>query len=248
MRMIWLAVVVAAFGCGLAAQRIKSVVHEPAASDVGPYIVTQLYVNPNYDPLQPNGEPQFLPVYGNGQGIYDELDSISGEMYALAATTTHDLIVLSNNATNAVNMIIDCDPTSVTYISVSSIRPKNNVAAAPEQDNPGFVTQTIYGCDGTSLNVPAGSTVAAWLVVTRWFDLLDTSPREYIVTFQYNDLTPVTGGLKTVEVPLIVPEVRGGQGGGCVVSGDRSLPMGVTLIAGGAAVALISRRKRLRRA
>ena len=137
MRNWFMIVALAAFATGLAAQvspglDIVTVVHEPSATDVGPNIASKTEPNPLYDPLQPNGEPQYLDVYGNGNGLSNELDSISTEFYALGGTTTHDLAVMQN--TTGAPITID-----TTTIVLAASRPAHDVALAPEQSSPVFL-------------------------------------------------------------------------------------------------------------
>lgn len=246
MRKVLLALVATAFCGALAAQSsiglsCRTVIHEPTAEDVGTYIQGLQIPNPDYDPNQPTGQPQFLPAYGNGKGISNELDSISREMYALGGTTTHDLIVLTNQS--GANLLIDGqnNPPRIT-----EIRPKKSPANAPEQVSPGHFSQIVIPYSNAVIDSPDGSNAQLCLVRTKWFAQLDTSPRDYIVTFEFDDISP--GGVTLVlEVPLTVPEVRGGQGGACVASGG-STPGGVVLLGAGAVFAIANRRKLLRKA
>lgn len=202
---------------------ITIVVHEPNANDVGPYIAGLQIPNPYYDPQQPNGEPQFNTAYGNGGGLADELDSVSPEFYALGGTTTHDLAVILN--TTGADIIMDS-----TTLAVASCRPKNDVPTAPEQSSPdGSAVSTIYPYDQVSVTIPDGSSVAVFLVSTKWRSQLDTSPRDYIWTFTFND---TIGTTFVVEGPLTVPKVGGTDPSGCVTS-ENGFPAGVWLIAGG---------------
>jgi hypothetical protein len=246
MRSWFLFVSMAAFSTALLAQvagptpglEIVTVVHEPSASDVGPYISGLQIPNPLYDPQQPNGEPQFLPAYGNGGGIADELDSISNEFYALGGTTTHDLAVLLN--TTGADITIDS-----TTITLAASRPKNDVPTAPEQSSPdGSAVSTIYAYDAVSVTVPDGSSVPVFLISTKWKQSLDTSPRDYVWTFTFSD----TGANPfVVEGDLEVPKVGGSNPTGCVSSED-GYPTGVWLVATGGLVAIILRRKLLKKA
>lgn len=239
----WFLLVAVAFSTTLAAQAtpgltIGTVVHEPNANDVGPYIAGLTIPNPFYDPLQPNGQPATFPVYGNGSGISNELDSISDEFYALARTTTHDLAVITN--TTGAPITVD-----TTSIQLAGSRPKNDVPTAPEQSSPdGAAPSTIYPYDPVSVTIPDGASVALFLIVTKWRESLDTSPREYIWTFTFND----TGGTPyTVEGDLLVPEVGGDTGsGGCATSND-GYPHVLWVLAGGIA-AITFRRKLLKKA
>lgn len=244
----WFLLVAVAFSTALAAQAtpglaITTVVHEPSAADVGPYI-SNLHIvgdgrclNPNWDPLQPNGEPQYLPAYGNGKGIHNELDSISDEFYALGGTTTHDLAVILN--TTGAPITVDC-----TSIQLAGERPRNDVPQAPEQSSPDGAKQTtIFGYDPVSVTIPDGAAVAVFLIRTKWQQSLDTSPREYIWTFTFND----TGGTPyTVEGDLLVPKVGGNSGSGCATGND-GYPHGLWVLAGGIA-AIATRRKLLKKA
>lgn len=250
MRSWFLFIAAAAFGTALLAQvtpglSIDIVIHEPTATDVGGYIAAQTVVNPNYDPLQPNGEPQFLPAYGSGKGIADELDSISGEFYALAGTTTHDLAILRNDTGAA----IDIDTASVVYggsgFALASSRPARDVSNAPEASSPdGTAVSVIYPYDPATINVPNGSSVAIFLIATKWRLSLDTSPRDYIWTFNFDDLGATT---YTVEGALTVPKVGGSNPTGCV-SSPNGFPHGIWLLASGGLVAIVTRQRRLKKA
>lgn len=238
----------AAFGTVLAAQptpglSIDTVVHEPSGSQVGPFIQMQTVPNPHYDPLQPNGEPQFLPAWGSGNGAGDELDRVSDEFYALGGTTTHDLAVLTNNTGS--DITIDCTANGGAGFQLLSSRPKNDPPSAPEQSSPdGGAPSLIYPFDGNSVTVPNGSAVAVFLIATKWRQSLDTSPREYIWTFQFVD----TGATSyEVEADLLVPEVGGSNPTGCATNDD-GLPTGLWLLAGGALAAYTTRRKLLKKA
>lgn len=232
----------ALFGTSLAAQvSITTVIHEPSASDAGPTLGAATVPNPDYNPLQPNGQPQFLPLIGNGSGISNELDSISDEFYALGGTTTHDLAIITNNT----GADITVDPTT---LQVAQIRPKVSPAGAPEQANPGLLSQNVYGFSNAPFTISNGASGVLLLLVTKWMYSLDTSPRDYIITFQFNN-TAAGGGPVTIDAPLTVPVVGGDSGsGGCTASSGGSLPRGMALLAGTAAVALVTRRRLFRRA
>ncbi len=244
----WFLLVAVAFSTALAAQAtpgldIVTVVHEPNATDVGPYIANVTVPNPFYDPLQPNGQPPTLNVYGNGNGIHDELDSISEEFYALGGTTTHELAVVLN--TTGAPITVDS-----TTIQLAGERPKFDVPQAPEQSSPDGSAgpppgmNRIYPYDPVSVTIPDGAAVALFLIITKWRDSLDTSPREYIWTFSFND----TGGTAfTVEGDLLVPRVGGKSGSGGCATGNDDYPHGLWVLAGGIA-AIVTRRKLLKKA
>lgn len=249
MRSWFLFITAAAFGTVLAAQptaglSIDTIVHEPSASQVGAHIAGIQTPNPNYDPLQPNGQPQFLNVYGNGKGYDNELDRVSDEFYAIGGTTTHDLAVLTNNTGS--DITIDC-----TYLAgvngqdtggfqLLSSRAKNDPPNAPEQGSPdGAAQHYIYPFDPVSVTVPNGSSVAVFLIRSVWRQSLDTSPREYIWTFEFQDLGATS---YTVEGDLLVPPVGGSNPTGCATSND-GLPSGLWVLAGGALAAYTTRRK-----
>jgi MYXO-CTERM domain-containing protein len=224
---------------------IVTIVHEPSASDVGPNISNIQVPNPHYDPLQPNGEPEFMTAYGNGKGLADELDSISNEFYALAGTTTHDLAIILN--TTGADIVVDS-----STIQLAASRPAEDVPNAPEQSSPdGTAVSTVLAYSATSLTnpgvsvtLPDGSAVALFLVNTKWRTTLDTSPRDYIWTFTFND----TGGAQfVVEGPLTVPKVGGSNPTGCA-SSETGYPTGVWLLATGGLVAIVTRRKLLKKA
>jgi hypothetical protein len=250
MRSWFLFIAAAAFGTALLAQvtpglSIDVIIHEPTATDVGGYISTQTVLNPNYDPLQPNGEPQYLPAYGNGNGISDELDSISNEFYALGGTTTHDLAILRNDS----GADIDIDTASAVYggagFALTASRPAHDVPDAPESTSPdGSATSLIYPYDAATINVPNGSSVAVFLIATKWRQSLDTSPREYIWTFNFDDLSATT---YTVEGRLKVPEVGGDVGNGGCISDPNGFPTGLWILATGGLVAIVTRQKKLKK-
>jgi hypothetical protein len=119
------------------------------------------------------------------------------------------------------------------------------VQAAPEQSSPdGSAVSTIFAYDAISVTVPDGSSVAIFVIATKWKQSLDTSPREYIWTFTFSD----TGANPfVVEGDLEVPKVGGSNPTGCVSSED-GYPSGVWLVATGGLVAIILRRKLLKKA
>ncbi|MEZ5992903.1 MAG: hypothetical protein R3E76_11175 [Planctomycetota bacterium] len=257
MRSWFLFVAAAAFGTALLAQvtpglTIDIVIHEPTAADVGGYIANlhlasdARTLNPNYDPLVSNGEPQYVPAYGNGGGISNELDSISGEFYALASTTTHDLAIM----TNTTGADIDIDTANAAFggagFALASSRPAIDVPNAPESASPDqTAVGTIFPYDPTTINVPNGSSVAIFLIRTKWRSSLDTSPRDYIWTFNFAD----TGGtVYTVEGKLQVPPVGGDSGSGGCVSDPDGFPHGLWLLATGGLAAVVTRQKVLKKA
>ncbi|MDH5640964.1 MAG: hypothetical protein OEY28_06690 [Nitrospira sp.] len=221
---------------------ITNIIHEPTADQVGTFISQQQIKNPDYNPVQPNGQPEFLPVYGSGKGGYDnELPSVSGEFYAIGSTTTHDLVVMKNNTGG--DIIIDGNETSTDFIKILEIRPKNDVEAKPEQSDPGLdpiqPPKAIYAYAAQVL-IPAGATAAVFLVVLKWDEQLDTSPRDYIITFSMFDIS--TQQTIIVEAPLTVPEVGGPKNNGCA-SGGNGLPTGLAFLSGVALAAIIRRRR-----
>jgi hypothetical protein len=224
---------------------IVTIVHEPSAGDVGPNISAIQVPNPKYSASNPNGQPEFLTAYGNGKGLADELDSISNEFYALAATTTHDLAIVLN--TTGADIVVDS-----STILLAASRPAKDVPTAPEQSSPdGTSVSTVLPYSATSLTnpgisvtLPDGNAVALFLINTKWRSSLDTSPRDYIWTFTFSD----TGGNQfVVEAPLEVPKVGGSTGAGCV-SGENGYPTGVWLVVTGGLVAIVTRRKLLKKA
>jgi hypothetical protein len=252
MRSWFLFVSLAIFSTALLAQlagptpglKIVTIVHEPSAGDVGPYIAG-LHIagdvrtkNPNFDPLQPNGEAEFLPAYGNGKGYADELDSISDEFYAIGSTTTHELAVLLN--TTGADITIDS-----TTITLASERPANDPEQAPEQSSPdGAASKEVFWFDPVSVTIPDGSSMPILMVRTKWGSSLDTSPRDYIWTFTFAD----TGANQfVVEAPITVPKVGGSNPSGCV-SSENGYPTSVWLVAVGGLVAIVVRRKLLTKA
>ncbi|MBX3474319.1 MAG: hypothetical protein KF754_08045 [Planctomycetes bacterium] len=232
----------ALFAGSLAAQAtITTVIHEPSAADAGPTLGAATVVNPDYNPLQPNGQPQFLPLIGNGSGISNELDSISDEFYALGGTTTHDLAIMTNNT----GADITVDPTTLV---VAQIRPKVSPPGAPEQANPGLLVQNVYGFSNAQFTIANGASGVLLLLVTKWMGSLDTSPRDYIITFQFNNTAP-GGGPITIDAPLTVPKVGGNNSsGGCTVATSGGMPRGAAILAGASAVAILTRRRIFKRA
>ncbi|MBX3460453.1 MAG: hypothetical protein KF696_10910 [Planctomycetes bacterium] len=248
------------FGAGLSAQltaglSIDQVIHEPSESEAGPFLGSLTVPNPLYDPTRDldadgvddtTGAKQFLPLIGNGNGLH-HLDSVSGEMYALAKTTTHDLIILTNNT--GADIIVDLDFTTPSpgALSISQTRAAVSPATAPEQSLPDpTATLNIYGYDPAAVSVPNGSSVAIALIVTRWAARLDTSPRDYFVEFSFTDLASNT--TMRVEAALTVPYAGGADSSTACSSRNGPLPRHLLLLIGGGAVAIVTRRKLLRKA
>jgi len=249
MRSLFIFSALAVFSTILLAQstagiEVVVVVHEPSASDVGPYIANlhnnndPRCLNPDYDPLQPTGQPQYLPAYGNGNGLSNELDSISPEFYALGGTSTHDLAVILN--TSGADITVDA-----TTITLASSRPAKDVPSQPEQSSPdGSAVSEVFAYDPVSVTIPDGSSVAVFMVRTKWRQSLDTSPRDYVWTFTFTD----TGGNPFVlDAPLTVPKVGGSNPTGCAASDD-GFPHGVWLVITGGLTAIVIRRKLLQKA
>jgi hypothetical protein len=219
---------------------IPTVVHEPDAGQVGPYIAGIQLPNPDFNPQNPNGQPQFVGVFGNGNGL-EHLPDSSGEFFARGATTSHDLALFRNNT--ASDLLISG---ASADLAVVQWRPKKDVPTKPERADPGFFTQVLYPYDNVSIAVPAGSTVALFLMVTSWFDQVDTSPREYVVRFRVRDT--LTNTDLFVEADCIVPEVEDRDGESCSVSsGSPSPQAAIVMLAGGLAAILPRGLKRLRR-
>lgn len=224
---------------------IVTVVHEPTAADVGPFIAAMQIPNPFWSPDPgnptepgPNGEPQFKTAYGNGGGLSDELDSISPEFYALGNTTTHDLAVLLNET--GADITLD-----TTQFALAGSRPSVVVPQAPEQSSPdGSAPSIIYTCDPVSIFVQNGAAVAIFVIATKWKDNLDTSPRDYIWTFTFRD---TANSLLVVDAPLTVPKVGGSNPSGCV-SSENGYPTGVWLVITGGLAGLVIRRKLIEKA
>ncbi|MCF6228203.1 MAG: hypothetical protein L3J82_05990 [Planctomycetes bacterium] len=213
-----------------------TIIHEPSASEVGPYISGIMVPNPDY--TLNNGQPEQVPVYGNGKGL-SNLDTVSGELYALAGTTTHDLLII----TNATGAVITMNGV-MTTLQVGAPRPKYDYAQAPENGQPGWVAgPVLYPYDNTSVSIGIGSSAAAILVVTRWMTSLDTSPRDYIIPIQFEDLASST--TMVVEVALTVPYTDNATGSGCCTLSKGGLPAGLLLIAGVALAAVLRRRRKV---
>ncbi len=257
MRRIFVILMASGFAAVLGAQAttitglsVNSVIHEPSKTEAGPYLSSLQVVNPAYDSLQPTGEPQFLPLIGNGKGLHF-LDSVSGEFYALGGTTTHDLCILTNNS--GADVIVDLDygvpnitPPSPGRLMLTSTEAAVNPAEAPQQASPDpTATLSIYGYDASAVSVPNGSSVAIFLLVTKWANYLDTSPRDYILTFNFIDVA--TGNPATFTANMTVPKAGDEEGGGCQAS-NSNLPAGFALVAGGAMAAIVFRRKLLEKA
>ncbi|MHC4841490.1 MAG: MYXO-CTERM sorting domain-containing protein [Planctomycetota bacterium] len=213
------------------------VIHEPTAAQVGPYIAG-LPQEPNPDYTPTNGQPQFLDIYGDGKGLAN-LDTITNHMYALAGTTTHDLIFITNSTAAAINFNGAQPPV------VLAPRPKYDYAQAPENGQPGwFAPPTLYVFDSGAFSIGVGASSAAILVRTKWMGNLDTSPRDYIIPIQFQDLGPPVSAM-VVDVALTVPYMDNANGsGGCAVS-KGNLPTGLALIGGAALVAILRRRRKL---
>lgn len=250
----------AVFGSCLSAQltvglSVDSVIHEPNETEAGPFLSSQTIANPHFDPTNDadsdgfddtNGEPALLPLIGKGEGL-SHLDSVSPEMYALANTTTHDLIILTNNT--GADLIVDMDFTtpSAGAIAISSTRAAVSPVTAPEQSSPDpAATMRLFGYDPAAVSVPNGSSVAIVMVVTKWARMLDTSPRDYYVEFTFTDLASAT--IMRFEASLTVPYANGAESSGGCTSHDGPLPKGLALVIGGSMVACIFRRKLLEKA
>lgn len=246
------------FGAGLSAQltaglSIDQVIHEPNDTEAGPFLSSLTIANPHYDPTRDldtdgfddtTGEPQFLPLIGNGNGLHS-LDSVSPEMYALAKTTTHDLIILTNNT--GADVIVDLDFTTPSpgALTISQTRAAVSPASAPEQALPDPTANlTIFGYDPAAVSVPNGSSVAIALIVTKWAARLDTSPRDYFVEFTFTDLASAT--VMRVEAALTVPYSDGADSSTACTSHNGPLPRHLLLLIGGGAVAIVTRRKLLK--
>jgi hypothetical protein len=74
---------------------------------------------------------------------------------------------------------------------------------------------------------------------TRWAPRLDTSPRDYVVTFSFLD--DISGQVLFVEAKLRVPAVSDRETG-CVARENRA-PLGLALLGMGAMAAYINRRR-----
>jgi hypothetical protein len=271
MRRILIALAVVAFSSAMAAQTtitgltVKSVIHEPSKTEAGPYLSSLMRDNPAFDSLQPTGEPDKVPLIGNGNGLH-HLDSVSGELYALGGTTTHDLIILTNNSGG--DVIVDLDygipgvnPGSPGALTLSSSQAAVSPPEAPQQASPdpnafgqfGYGSDVytgsnplngIVGYDAAAVSVPNGSSVAICLLVIKWSNYLDTSPRDYVLNFTFLD--GATGDPAVFEVKMTVPKASDEEGGCQVSTGN--LPSGLALVAGGTMAAILLRRKLLEKA
>jgi hypothetical protein len=248
MRSWFLFMAMAALGTALAAQptpglSIDIVVHEPSTDQVGPYIAGIQDPNPNYDPLQPTGEPQFISVYGNGKGYHNELDRVSDELYAIGGTTTHDLVILTNNTGS--DITINTNAFGGQGFDLGLTRAKGQPLTTQEAGTPDpAASHQIYPYEQNSILVPNGGSVPVFLFRTKWRNQLDTSPREYIFPFLFED----QGGQPfEVEADLLVPPVGGSNPTGCA-SSPGGFPHGLWIIAGGAMAAYTTRRKLLKKA
>lgn len=242
----WFLFIVAATLCMPALAQtltISRVVHEPGADQVGDHIRGIQESNPNYDPDQPTGEPEFLNVYGNGTGYHNDLADESDRLYAVGGTTTHDLVELTNNSGEDIEIDLDSNPPTL------SLSPTKDVDGAPEQSSPDpTATHEIFGYEDDSIVVPNGSSRFVWLLRTKWAPRLDTSPREYVAIFSFSDISGPIPETKTVETTMWVPDVGGQDGGGCTVTNDRNIPVGLWIIAAGGIAAIARRRRTLDKA
>ncbi len=263
---------IALFGCSsaLLAQdptpglSVDSVIHEPTASEAGTHLASLSRPNPAYDPLQPTGQSPTVPLIGNGKGL-SHVDGVSGEFYALGGTTTHDLCILTNNTGQ--DIIIDMDygqpgvtppsPGALLLVGTRAAKSPEDAPEEPAPDEQAFInfgyaedvyasTNFINGIVGTnSASVPVqnGSSVAIFLMVIKWARYLDTSPRDYILTFAFTDIASNTE--MVFEAKLTVPRAGGSEGEGCVARGS-NLPGGLAVAAGGGLAAMVLRRRRLK--
>ena len=218
---------------GLAAQSnglaVSSVIHEPTGTEVGANIEPQTILNPDYDLGPPPRGVEFLPVWGNGRGL-----GTSGELHARGGTTTHDLVFFVNNGT--ADITID-----TSTLALSTTAPKYDNPQKPEATQPGWRTPpVIYEFDLNPILIQVGATAALFMVRTQWKSMLDTSPRDYIFTFEMLDTTSSTTLL--VDVPLTIP-TGDDDGGGCISTGNGA-PHGLVLLLASGLFALARRRRR----
>jgi hypothetical protein len=183
------------------------------------------------------------------------VDSVSPEFYALAGTTTHDLFYVSN--TSGSDVQIDLDPGSAGQLNLVQIRPIKSPTLAPEAPSPDSLATSfigfgegvavtgancLVGVSGGAVSVPNGSTVVVGMLKIKWGRFLDTSPRDYILTFEF---TEVSSGVRSAfEAKMTVPK-SDSQESGCVAS-DSSIPRGLLVVVGGGMAAMVTRRKLLR--
>jgi hypothetical protein len=241
MRRIFLMLVCAVMAGGLMAQvevtsglSIDTVIHEPSTSDVGVVIAAMREPHPN---AGLPGYPDETNVYGNGRGLH-HLPDITDHLYALAGTTTHDLVELTNRTGATIRIVFS----SLQIADRRAVIGEDAVGEANFPDQ--TATPELIGVDNNVLDIPNGTTAAAWLVRTRWAARLDTSPRDYVVTFQFLD--DISGEDKFVNVNLRVPAVDDRETG-CVASENRA-PLGLALLGMGAMAAYINRRRLFARA
>ena len=246
----WLMVLATVFSGSLAAQIVATpglsfdvIVHEPTQAQVGPRIAGITENNPSFPGVP--GAPEFTNVYGNGKGYSNELDRVNRTFYAIGGTSTHDLAVLRNDTGGDISIDFS---TNIEGFDLANSRPKFDNPAAPEQSSPDpAAPQNLYCYVNGAVDplvIPNGGTAPVFLIRTKWRQSLDTSPRDYIWTFRFFDLN--SGTTMFVEGDLLVPPVGGSNPTGCATNNGPH--RGLWLLAGGALVAYISRRKLLQRA
>ena len=213
---------------------ITQVVHNPTKSEVGTVIAALPADIPPPAPIPPAGVAP-NNAYGDGKTYHNELPRVSSEFFAISNTTTHDLAFMRNGS--AADISVD-----TTTIGVSSKPAKDN-PQKPEQADPGIIVSFVHGTAAT-VAISAGSELGLFLWVVKWRQGLDTSPREYDLTITMTDT--ISSTQITAIGRLVVPDVGGDEGSGCVSDGNGS-PAALMLLALGGMAAILPRVSRFRR-
>ncbi|MCC6573331.1 MAG: hypothetical protein IT462_06010 [Planctomycetes bacterium] len=224
-----IAVLLVLAGASLAAQTndfaltVSSVIHKPTAAEAGPYLVSNVAI-------------------GNGGKFDNDIPRITSKCLALAGVTTHDLLIVHNGSSK--DLVFDGRRGQTTSPYLASSRPKYDNPGKPEGIMPGNSKQEVWGFD-QSIVVPANSTVPLILFLTDWNPQLDTSPRDYVLTFGLWEVSQ-TPAQYTFEVELFIPGPSGGKGQtACVADPYGGMPVGVIIAAAAGLVAILPRRVKL---